>query len=207
VRLPALGRSHELKCLDLTRVCHPSLHTIADLKYKLSIKNYRDVQRLAEMISKEYDGFRGAGQRALSAGDEVQAFSLFLCDEVLLNFEFREACKYGDTGRMMEVKRAWLFLFRSGGLTNYARTIMEVFQSYYKELPDSWKRLFESMMVINMTGRKDGFVEADLVQEREIGVSKVNGQILLVITVVEVLASTAGCDYCRQRKQLAILRS
>ncbi|KAJ3485625.1 hypothetical protein NLI96_g4817 [Meripilus lineatus] len=98
-------------------------------------------------------------------GDWPLANSILLIRDGIWFLEYCRAVASGDTGRVWEILKVWIFTFAGGRNTNYTNYLLEMYCKIVYEFTDSTKKaLFENWLV-NLSGKIDGFIELDLMQE------------------------------------------
>ncbi|KAF8237484.1 hypothetical protein L208DRAFT_1421552 [Tricholoma matsutake] len=90
------------------------------------------------------------------------------CD--LLDYvNFDVAIKTGDVGYLQDLLPHLLFWFIGGKNKNYAIEILELLQGLHREWPPDLRNyIIKYCWLANMTGRQDGFLPIDLLQEHNV---------------------------------------
>ncbi|KAL1660994.1 hypothetical protein GGF50DRAFT_26268, partial [Schizophyllum commune] len=98
-------------------------------------------------------------------GDQVfESAVLFLRDALLLQ-EFKDAIKSGDSGRVLTVLESWVFSYRGLGRVQYANEVLILLHNYKLVWPKNIRDILLQNWLVNTTGRPDGFLEVDRLQE------------------------------------------
>ncbi|KAI5885344.1 uncharacterized protein SCHCODRAFT_02718945 [Schizophyllum commune H4-8] len=122
------------------------------------VDRYADA-RVAERYRRE----RERGNE--DAGDQVfESAVLFLRDALLLQ-EFKDAIKSGDSGRVLTVLESWVFSYRGLGRVQYANEVLILLHNYKIVWPKKIRDILLQNWLVNTTGRPDGFLEVDRLQE------------------------------------------
>ncbi|KAL1733993.1 hypothetical protein EV714DRAFT_234465 [Schizophyllum commune] len=99
------------------------------------------------------------------AGDQVfESAVLFLRDALLLQ-EFKDAIKSGDSGRVLTVLESWVFSYRGLGRVQYANEVLILLHNYKLVWPKKIRDILLQNWLVNTTGRPNGFLEVDRLQE------------------------------------------
>ncbi|KAL1721533.1 hypothetical protein EV715DRAFT_271156 [Schizophyllum commune] len=99
------------------------------------------------------------------AGDQVfESAVLFLRDALLLQ-EFKDAIKSGDSGRVLTVLESWVFSYRGLGRVQYANEVLILLHNYKIVWPKKIRDILLQNWLVNTTGRPNGFLEVDRLQE------------------------------------------
>ncbi|KAJ3488897.1 hypothetical protein NLI96_g2538 [Meripilus lineatus] len=99
-------------------------------------------------------------------GDWALANSILLVRDGIWWLEFCRAVSIGDTGRVWEVLKFWIFQFAGGSNPNYTNYLLEMFCKIKYELPTATKEALFQNWLVNLSGNEDGFIELDFMQER-----------------------------------------
>ncbi|KAH7903018.1 hypothetical protein BJ138DRAFT_1021237, partial [Hygrophoropsis aurantiaca] len=76
--------------------------------------------------------------------------------------EMRHAIKYGHPTRIVRMLKYWTPMFYAGLSYNYANECMELLHNLHHDWPSDTAKVLLSGMLVNTTGKRDGFVETDL---------------------------------------------
>ncbi|KIJ06175.1 hypothetical protein PAXINDRAFT_92403, partial [Paxillus involutus ATCC 200175] len=95
-------------------------------------------------------------------GETQSGHAVLIMHDLMTLREMRHAIKHGHPSRILCMLKYWTPMFYAGLSYNYANECMELLHNVQHDWPlDSAKILWAGMLV-NNTGREDGFVEADL---------------------------------------------
>ncbi|KIJ57445.1 hypothetical protein HYDPIDRAFT_74694, partial [Hydnomerulius pinastri MD-312] len=97
--------------------------------------------------------------------DDTLANSILLIQDAI---RWREVCRaiaVGDTGRVWEVLKVWIFTSLGGGSPNYTQYLLEMYCSFKWELPPELKKAILDNWLVNPHGVVGMFIELDLLQE------------------------------------------
>ncbi|KAI0311082.1 hypothetical protein OF83DRAFT_1069420 [Amylostereum chailletii] len=78
---------------------------------------------------------------------------------------FNTAVKRGDTGRVLEILKVWIFTFAGSGNPYYCQYLLELFCNFTWEWPPALVKAILDNWLVNLKGRRNGFTEMDLMQE------------------------------------------
>ncbi|TDL15504.1 hypothetical protein BD410DRAFT_684999, partial [Rickenella mellea] len=99
--------------------------------------------------------------------DQTFENSILYNRDALLYIEFVAAIKCGDIGRVVNTLRVYVVMMRGvGSMPKYADAVFETLGQLDK-YPENLREIFLANWLVNMTGRKDGFKEVDLLQEHQ----------------------------------------
>ncbi|KAF8451276.1 hypothetical protein BGX38DRAFT_1142196 [Terfezia claveryi] len=69
-----------------------------------------------------------------------------------------------------ELKHSWMVILAASGLNNYALEMLELSMSFRKEWGLEFKKIYLENSLVNMSGRKGGWIEVDRFQEHVVRV-------------------------------------
>ncbi|KAI4522028.1 hypothetical protein K525DRAFT_199783 [Schizophyllum commune Loenen D] len=98
-------------------------------------------------------------------GDMVFENAMLFMRDALISREYTDAIKAGDSGRILLVLKAWALSFRGNGRTKYAHEMLHIIHNIEKVWPPRLARIITDNWLVNPTGKKNAFVEVDLMQE------------------------------------------
>ncbi|KAJ7016173.1 hypothetical protein C8F04DRAFT_1282418 [Mycena alexandri] len=98
-------------------------------------------------------------------GDMVFENAILFMRDALLTREFADAIKSGDSGRIVIILRLWAFSYRGSGRTKYAHEMLHVLHNILCVWTSELRSIILQNWVANPQGKRNGFVEIDLVQE------------------------------------------
>ncbi|KAE8266708.1 hypothetical protein A4X09_0g5632 [Tilletia walkeri] len=131
---------------------------------------------------------------AIARHDDVGANARLFMRDAAMGFEFKNAVKFGDVGRMHEISKLLVLGFAGSRKLQYADALLD--EIWAKEVlsANTWRTLAAARLV-NRFGLKGGFIGADLFQEhlnREIRrVNMSHSREGLVDRLVEVFSAAA----------------
>lgn len=114
-----------------------------------------------------------AAHEAHAKGDNVLAHAILFLRDALLFYEFCDAIRDADVGRMWVVYDHWVFMMRGAGCHNYGNEILEMKAQYEHELPPLLQDILEQTWLVNRWGRKGCSIPTDLYLEHNNGFIKV----------------------------------
>ena len=114
-----------------------------------------------------------AAYDALEAGDEVFAHSILFIRDSLFFWEFCDAIRDADVGRMWVVYDFWVFMMRGAGCHNYGNEILEMKAQFQYEFPELLREVVERTWLVNRWGKKGCSIPTDLYLEHNNGFTKV----------------------------------
>ncbi|KAH6908480.1 hypothetical protein BKA70DRAFT_1103795, partial [Coprinopsis sp. MPI-PUGE-AT-0042] len=120
-----------------------------------------------------------AASAALRAQDEVMAHSILFIRDALFFWEFCDAIRDADVGRMWLVYDFWVFMFRGAGCHNYGNEILEMKGQFEHEFPPLLRDLVERTWLVNRWGIDGRSIPTDLYLEHNNGFTKVSNLIPL----------------------------
>ncbi|KAI0337892.1 hypothetical protein BDW22DRAFT_1339041 [Trametopsis cervina] len=95
-------------------------------------------------------------------GETVSGHALTLMHSLMTVREMRHAIKYGHPTRMLRMLKYWVAMFYGGGSYNYSNECMELLHNVLGDWPEDTAQVMLAGMLVNTTGRPDGFKEGDL---------------------------------------------
>ncbi|KAL1740171.1 hypothetical protein HDZ31DRAFT_48030 [Schizophyllum fasciatum] len=101
----------------------------------------------------------------VSQGDMVFENAVLFMRDALISREYTDAIKAGDSGRILLVLKTWALSFRGNGRTKYAHEMLHIIHNIQKVWPPALARIVTDNWLVNPTGKKNAFVEVDLMQE------------------------------------------
>lgn len=109
----------------------------------------------------------------LEKTDEVLAHAILFLRDALIFFEFSEAIRDADVGRMWLVYDFWVFMMRGAGCHNYGNEILEMKAQFEHEFTDTLKDIMEHTWLVNRWGVLGRCIPTDLYLEHNNGFIKV----------------------------------
>ncbi|KAG6916062.1 hypothetical protein DXG01_008587 [Tephrocybe rancida] len=98
-------------------------------------------------------------------GDMVFENAVLFLRDAVISREFTDAIKAGDSGRVLLVLKIWALGFRGSGRTKYAYEMLHIIHNLTCVWPKPIRDIVMNNWLLNPTGKKNAFVEMDLVQE------------------------------------------
>lgn len=120
-----------------------------------------------------------AADDALHGGDEVLAHSILFIRDSLFFWEFSDAIRDADVGRMWLVYDFWLYMMRGAGCNNYGNEILEMKAQFLYEFPEHLREVVERTWLVNRWGKKGRSIPTDLYLEHNNGFTKVRRESFL----------------------------
>ncbi|KAF9980256.1 hypothetical protein BGZ65_005350 [Modicella reniformis] len=148
----------------------------ADLDALMRGKTDREINSLitlhVDTLCDRY--FTDAGFRSQNGIASTNA-ALFMRDTVLF-IELKAAIKVGDIGRIEEVLKSLAVLFQAAQTKNYAIELLRITCDLKHSWPQSMKTAIMSSWLVNTTGKLDGWLPTDLLQEHNnLQIKKIHG--------------------------------
>ncbi|KAF5334932.1 hypothetical protein D9611_010044 [Ephemerocybe angulata] len=141
-----------------------------------------------------------AAADALALGDEVKAHSLLFMRDMLFFWEFCDAIRDADVGRMWVVYDFWVLMFRGAGCHNYANELLEMKAQFEYEFPPLLRDVVERTWLVNRWGIAGRSIPTDLYLEHNNGFTK---------NMFAALGSCASIEYIQEKGSacVEVLRS
>ncbi|THU87114.1 hypothetical protein K435DRAFT_682268 [Dendrothele bispora CBS 962.96] len=112
--------------------------------------------------TKAYNTLKNSSYR-----DTVHENNVLYNRDALFYIELVHAIKVGDIGRVTNVLRVWMIMMRAPKtMPKYADAIFETL-GRVATYPEKLRRFFFHNWLVNLTGKRDGFKEVDLLQEHQ----------------------------------------
>ncbi|KAJ7643853.1 hypothetical protein FB45DRAFT_975568 [Roridomyces roridus] len=158
-----------------------SYDTLVDYAKKI-YSTYADVDRVQELREKRIPeerqrdaaakaakkGGESAGKEPLPhvrKGDMVFENGVLFLRDALITREFSDAVKAGDSGRIVMVLRMWACSYRGNGRTKYAHEMLHLLHNLINVWTEELRSIVLQNWLANPQGKRNAFVEIDLVQE------------------------------------------
>lgn len=175
--LPPFCKCRDLCFLSLySRVLHCLLlvsgqKTLDD--YSSQIKSLDQIWKHAEDICNKYANTnvveRLRQERQLDSGtrrgDMVFENAVLFLRDALISRMFASAVKHGESGLVVLILKVWALSFRGNGRTKYAHEMLHLIHNLTRVWPPAIARIILDNWLLNPSGRADGFVEMDRIQE------------------------------------------
>ncbi|ESK89674.1 hypothetical protein Moror_8592 [Moniliophthora roreri MCA 2997] len=125
---------------------------------------WKDFDAVAIEIVKHFASTSTA-HKAMKDGDKVLAHSiLFICD-ALFFWEFSDAVRDADVGRMWVIYDFWVYTFRGAGCHNYGNKILEMKAQFKYEYSPQLAEIVENTWLVNCFGLPGHSIPTDLYLE------------------------------------------
>ncbi|KAI0704499.1 hypothetical protein C8T65DRAFT_741054 [Cerioporus squamosus] len=124
---------------------------------------YEDLYRHAAAIVDRYADAEVA-QKARPSDNVFSNAVLFLRDALLLR-HFADAIKAGHSDHMVTVLKLWALGFRAMGRTKYAHELLHLIHNIVHVWPPALRNVIMKNWLVNTTGKPEGFIPVDLLQE------------------------------------------
>ncbi|KAG6835289.1 hypothetical protein H0H93_003080 [Arthromyces matolae] len=98
-------------------------------------------------------------------GDITLANSILFIRNAIWWREMCRAVARGDTGRIWEILKIWIFTFAGSGNPYYSQYLMELYCNFKWEFPPNLRAAILMNWVVNLHGKPGVFIEMDLMQE------------------------------------------
>ncbi len=128
--------------------------------------------------------------------------------DALMFYEFSDAIRNADVGRMWRVYDFWVFMMRGAGCHNYGNEILEMKAQFEHEFTDDLRTIMEHTWLVNRWGIAGRSIPTDLYLEHNNGFVKVfpdhfkrNGHRSIILTLYSsqnmfaATGSNASLDY------------
>ncbi|KAG6835249.1 hypothetical protein H0H93_003482 [Arthromyces matolae] len=179
------------RILDCTRIVL-KLKSIDDLRtWKPTITEFEVV---VEDIVTKYTS-TAAAHDALEMDDEIMAHSILFMRDALMFWEFCDAVRDADVGRMWMVYDFWIFMFRGAGCHNYGNEILEMKAQFHYEFPPLLREVVERTWLVNRWGKKGRSIPTDLYLEHNNGFTK---------NMFAALGSCASIEHVQQKSSACV---
>ena len=146
-----------------------------------------ELEVLVEQIVTKYTT-TAAAHDALEAGDEVFGHSILFIRDSLFFWEFCDAIRSADVGRMWVVYNFWVFMMRGAGCHNYGNEILEMKAQFEYEFPPLLREVVERTWLVNRWGKRGRSIPTDLYLEHNNGFTKVS--------IIDLLQQYTHTDVC-----------
>ncbi|KDQ17141.1 hypothetical protein BOTBODRAFT_156492, partial [Botryobasidium botryosum FD-172 SS1] len=97
--------------------------------------------------------------------DDPRRNSTLFMRDALFFWEYILAIKRGDMGSALIVLKYWTIAFQGAGRTKYAAELLHLCHNMRHAWPEDLKQLIINNLLVNMSGKPDGWKELDLLQE------------------------------------------
>lgn len=134
--------------------------------------NCNTFEKVVEAVISTY-ATTSAAHDALEVGDDVLAHSILFIRDGLFFWEFCDAVRDADVGRMWLVYDFWVFMMRGAGCHNYGNEILEMKAQFKHEFPEPLREVVERTWLVNRWGKKGRSIPTDLYLEHNNGFTKV----------------------------------
>lgn len=98
-------------------------------------------------------------------GDMVFENVILFLRDGLISRMFASAVKYGESGLVVSILKVWALSFRGNGRTKYAHEMLHLIHNLTHVWPKPIGDIVLNNWLLNPSGRSDGFVEMDRIQE------------------------------------------
>lgn len=115
-----------------------------------------------------------AADLALQCGDQLLAHSILFIRDCLFFWEFCDAVRDADVGRIWVVYDFWIFMMRGAGCHNYANELLEMKVQFKHEFPPLLCEVVERTWLVNRWGKPGRSIPTDLYLEHNNGFLKVS---------------------------------
>ena len=95
-------------------------------------------------------------------GNTICSHSVVTMFELMSLREMRDAIKHGHPTRILRMLKFWAPIFYAGRSYNYANECMELLHNLLHDWPEDAAKVLLAGMLVNTTGKPDGFLETDL---------------------------------------------
>ncbi|TEB27829.1 hypothetical protein FA13DRAFT_1877613 [Coprinellus micaceus] len=135
-------------------------------EWVVDIKTHADLRKVSVRVVDELASSRRVEQlRAKSVRDLILENIILFNRDALLLRSLQAAIKRGDIGTVVNVLTYWMIMFRgTGKMPKYADILFSTLTGLKKMHPMLKEKHLQNWL-INLSGKKDGFKELDLLQE------------------------------------------
>ncbi len=95
-------------------------------------------------------------------GPSQSLHGVLLVHDLMTLHEMRDAIKHGHPQRILRILKFWAPMFYAGGGYNYSHETMELLHNLIHDWPSDSAEVLLASMLVNTTGKPDGFKEGDL---------------------------------------------
>ena len=95
-------------------------------------------------------------------GETHSGHAILTMHDLMMLREMRHAIKHGHPTRIFRMLKYWTPMFYAGLSYNYANECMEITHNMVHDWPSDSAKILFARMLVNNSGRHDGFVETDL---------------------------------------------
>ncbi len=95
-------------------------------------------------------------------GPSQSMHAVLLAHDLMTLHEMRDAIKHGHPQRVLRILKFWAPMFYAGGGYNYSHETMELLHNLIHDWPSDSAEVLLASMLVNTTGKPDGFKEGDL---------------------------------------------
>ncbi|KAJ7573000.1 hypothetical protein C8J56DRAFT_1008478 [Mycena floridula] len=132
---------------------YTSALTVSDLRWERDINRPRNVDGNLDFSA------------VVNEGDMVYENALLFLRDALMSREFTDAIKFGDSGRVLLVLKAWALAYRGHGRTKYAYEMLHLIHNLAHIWPKPIRDIVLNNWILFPSGNPNSGVEVDLVQE------------------------------------------
>lgn len=111
---------------------------------------------MASPDSLEFDGVKELKGCTVAGHAAMSMFALMTLREM------RHAIKHGHPNRILRTLKFWTPMFYAGQSYNYSNECMELLHNLLHDWPEDTAKVLLAGMLVNTTGKPDGFLETDL---------------------------------------------
>lgn len=141
------------------------------------LPSVEEFEGVVKKVHSQFTTMRAAHD-ALYRGDEVLAHSILFIHDSLLFWEFCDAIRDADVGRMWLFYDFWVFMMQGAGCHNYSNKILEMKAQFLYELPPLLREIVECCWLVNHWGKKGRSTPTDLYLEHNNGFMKVRNTLI-----------------------------
>lgn len=140
--------------------------TIKDASDQTQFWEYTHFEKLCEKVVDQFlhaslDGLEDTGVKP-KKGSTLSGHGALLFHDIMTLHEMRDAIKHGHPERMLRMLKFWAPMYYAGGGYNYSHETMELLHNIKHDWPQDTAQVLLAGMLVNTTGRPDGFKEGDL---------------------------------------------
>lgn len=134
-----------------------------------ALYQYEDFEKLCAALVDSYlipalDSLEADGVKTVE-GQTVSGHAVLLLHSLMTVREMRHAIKHGHPQRIYRMIKFCAPMFYGGSSYNYANESLELLHNLRHDWPEDTAEVLLAGMLVNTTGRSDGFVEGDMAME------------------------------------------
>ena len=162
-------------CVRETRICI-GLDTQA--QFEKWTPSWNDLNMVALQVVERFTSTAEAHE-FLAKEDDVLAHAILFLRDALMFYEFSDAVRDADVGRMWLIYDFWIFMMRGAGCNNYGNELLEMKAQFEHEFTEPLREVMEHSWLVNRWGIRGRAIPTDLYLEHNNGFIKVRRKQIL----------------------------